>query len=126
MENYIITTIYFDGQFWAALIKKNADGVCYTGRYVFGSEPSNPEILHWMIYEFDKVPLLKTDGPVKIRFRKIVDRSEKSLTKSLDAFKESQKAFFEEKKTEKRKKNRESKQALWELKHQKAKEKKNH
>ena len=56
--NYTITTIYFDGQFWCALIERNIDGTNYCGRYVFGEEPSNPRLLHWMVNEFAEIPLL--------------------------------------------------------------------
>lgn len=68
--NYTITTIYFDGQFWCALIEQNRDGQNYTGRYVFGAEPTNPRLLHWIIHEFADVPLLPVDEKPKIRFKK--------------------------------------------------------
>ena len=42
----------------------------FTGRYVFGAAPSNPQLLHWMIHEFEDVPLLPVDGKPKIRFSK--------------------------------------------------------
>lgn len=97
-QNFTSTTIYYDGQFWSALIEKTDDGIYYTGRYVFGAEPTNPRLLYWMLYEFDKVPLYKTEQPVKITFKKIDLRSEKSFTKSLDAFKNAQTEYFEKQK----------------------------
>ncbi|MCQ2574268.1 MAG: YjdF family protein [Treponema sp.] len=32
-KNYTITTIYFDGKFWCALIEQNRDGQNYAGRF---------------------------------------------------------------------------------------------
>lgn len=110
MEDFTITTIYYDGQFWTALIEKQIVGAYYTGRYVFGAEPTNPRILFWMLYEFDKIPLFKTENPIKIRIKKITNRSEKSFTKSLDTFKNAQADFLSKKKTERRGKKREDKQ----------------
>jgi hypothetical protein len=38
-------TVYYDGQFWIGLVEfRDADGV-WAARHVFGSEPSNAELL---------------------------------------------------------------------------------
>lgn len=126
MEDFIITTIYYDGQFWSAFIEKKEAGIYYTGRYVFGAEPTNPRLVFWMINEFDKIPLIKTDSTVKIKFNKIKERSEKSFKKSLDAFKDSQSKFNAEKKTIRRAEKREDKQEEWKAKQKKRKEKRKH
>ena len=108
-KNYTITTIYFDGQFWCALIEQNRDGQNYAGRYVFGAEPSNPQLLHWMIHEFADVPLLPIDGKPKIRFRKLAKESGKragTIPKSLTAFSKAQKEYAEERKVQNRKQNK--------------------
>ena len=96
-KNYTITTIYFDGQFWCALIEQNREGQNYAGRYVFGAEPSNPQLLHWMIHEFANIPLLPVDGKRKIRFRKLAKESGKragNIPKSFKAFSKAQKEKF--------------------------------
>ena len=49
MDDFTITTIYFDGQFWCAFIQKKIDGEFYSGRYVFGAEPTNPQLIQWML-----------------------------------------------------------------------------
>ena len=69
--DYTLTTIYFDGQFWCALIEQCRNGKNYAGRFVFGAEPSNPEILNWMIFDFAKIPLLPMEGRTKIRLKKL-------------------------------------------------------
>lgn len=104
-NNYTITTIYFDGQFWCALIEQNRNGQDYTGRYVFGAEPTNPRLLHWMIHEFAYVPLLPVDKKTKIRFKKLAKScNEKSgIPKSLTAFSKAQKEYAQERKSQSRK-----------------------
>ena len=105
-NNYTVTTIYFDGQFWCALIEQCRDGKNYAGRFVFGAEPSNPQILNWMIYDFANVPLLPVEGRAKIRFKKLAKAEVKSKTysgiqKSLKAFSEAQKKCLQERKKQK-------------------------
>jgi len=37
-------TVYYDGQFWVALVERENDGMLEVARHVFGPEPSLPEI----------------------------------------------------------------------------------
>lgn len=105
-QNYTITTIYFDGQFWCALIEQNRDGKNYAGRFVFGAEPTNPRLLDWMIHEFANIPLLPVEEKSKIRFKKLArnnGKKESGIPKSLVAFSKAQKEYAEERKAQKRK-----------------------
>ena len=106
-NNFTVTTIYFDGQFWSALIEQCRDGKNYAGRFVFGAEPSNPQILNWMAYDFANVPLFPVEGR-KIRFKKLAKSETKSkagggIPKALKAFSEAQKAWMRERKKQNRK-----------------------
>lgn len=101
-DNFTITTIYFDGQFWCALIERCEDGKTYAGRHVFGAEPSNPEILTWMVHGFANVPLLPVKSRTKIRFKKLAKVEQKNvggIPKSLTAFSQAQKEYAKEHKT---------------------------
>lgn len=112
-QNYTITTIYFDGQFWCALIEQNRNGQNHAGRYVFGAEPSNPRLLHWMLHEFAYVPLLPVTEKSKIRFKKLAKNNTKKksrIPKSLVAFSKAQKEYAEERKSQKRKQKKIEKQ----------------
>ena len=126
MDECIITTVYFDGQFWSALIEEYRGGRLYTGKYVFGPEPSNPRLLHWMLYEFIDIPLYPVGAAVCSRPEKIAARSSGSLCKSLDAFKAAQSAYLSERKTVRRQKKRVEKESRWQLKQVKRKEKRRH
>lgn len=85
--DYTITTIYFDGQFWCALIEQCRNGKNFAGRYVFGEEPGNPRLLNWMKNEFSQIPLLPVEVKTKIRFKKLAENKQKGgIPKSLTAF----------------------------------------
>ena len=126
-NNYTVTTIYFDGQFWCALIEQCRDGKNYAGRFVFGAEPSNPQFLNWMIYDFANVPLLPVEGRRKIRFKKLAKSEGKSKTggipKSLLAFSKAQKEYAQERKAQKRKQKKLEEKEKYLVKHERKKRK---
>lgn len=125
--NFTVTTIYFDGQFWSALIERHQQNRCFVGRYVFGAEPSNPQILVWMLNDFSHVrlfPVNQNELP-KIRLKKIAVKNrtdsknaKNQIPKSLKAFSAAQKEFLAQKKSARRKQKREQKQELWKQKHE--------
>lgn len=127
-DNFTITTIYFDGQFWCALIEQCRKGKNFAGRYVFGSEPTNPQLLDWMISEFDKVPLLPVEGRTKIRFKKLAKAESKSgvagIPKSFIAFSKAQKEYAKERKILGRKQKKIEEREKYLLKQSKKKAKK--
>ena len=126
-NNYTVTTIYFDGQFWCALIEQCRDGKNYAGRFVFGAEPSNPQILNWMAYDFVNVPLLPVEGRTKIRFKKLAKSETKSkagcgIPKALKAFSKAQKEYSQERKSQNRKQRKLEEKQKYLLKQEKKKE----
>ena len=127
-DNFTITTIYFDGQFWCALIEQCRKGKNFAGRYVFGAEPTNPQLLDWMISGFDKVPLLPVEGQTKIRFKKLAKAESKSgvagIPKSLIAFSKAQKEYAKERKILGRKQKKIEEREKYLLKQSKKKAKK--
>ena len=126
-NNYTVTTIYFDGQFWCALIEQCRDGKNYAGRFVFGAEPSNPQFLNWMIYDFANIPLLPVEGRRKIRFKKLAKSESKSkaggIPKSLLAFSKAQKEYAQERKAQKRKQKKLEEKEKYLVKHERKKRK---
>lgn len=123
--NFTVTTIYFDGQFWCALILRHLQNQCFVGRYVFGAEPSNPRLIEWMLNEFSGIklfPVNQNELP-KIRLKKIADKkrtdsnTKNQIPKSLKAFSAAQKEFLAHKKSVRRKQKRKQKEELWKKKH---------
>ena len=123
-NNFTVTTIYFDGQFWCALVEQCRDGKSYAGRFVFGAEPSNPEIIHWMMHDFADIPLLPVEGRTKIRFKKLArtERNGGGIPKSLEAFSRAQKEYAEERKKQTRKQKKQEEKEKYLLIQNKKKE----
>ena len=42
-------TVYFDGQFWIGLVQQQDEGRLRVTRHVFGAEPSNIEVLQFVL-----------------------------------------------------------------------------
>lgn len=47
--------VYFDDPFYAILAERREGGALYVARQVFGPEPSEPEVLEWVLREFPKL-----------------------------------------------------------------------
>lgn len=48
-------TVYYDGQFWVGVVEVNDNGKLKAGRYLFGSEPKDSEILEFIHENIDEV-----------------------------------------------------------------------
>ncbi len=95
------TTVCFDGQFWIALVEKfDVDGNLSVGKYTFGAEPTNNDLLSFMLDRYALVPVYPSDVRVRVRARKSIREQERSTGKAKLAFKESQRAYFMETKKE--------------------------
>ena len=54
-------TVYHDGQFWVGLAKRVEDGRYGAARIVFGAEPSDEEILRFVISKWEKLAFFGDD-----------------------------------------------------------------
>jgi len=125
-----IFTIFFEDPFWVGVLEENYNGINYMGKHIFGTEPSNPELLQFFIYEFDKINKIKIGETEmetkKLGFKKSLSKSKKAQikigigTKSQNLF---QKAFEELMKI-KKKEHRVEKNMDKEEKYRKKQEKK--
>ena len=57
-------TVYHDGQFWVGLAERVEDGKYGVARLVFGAEPSNEEILQFVVGKWEKLAFFG-DKPAK-------------------------------------------------------------
>ena len=48
-------TVYHDGQFWVGLAEHVEDGRCGVARIVFGAEPSDEEILRFVVSKWERL-----------------------------------------------------------------------
>jgi hypothetical protein len=51
-----VFTVYFEDPFWVGLLESEEGGELVVARQVFGAEPSNAELLHFMLYRFADLP----------------------------------------------------------------------
>lgn len=55
-------TVYHDGQFWVGLAEHVEDGRYGAARIVFGAEPSNEEILRFVVNKWAKLSFFGHDS----------------------------------------------------------------
>lgn len=48
-------TVYHDGQFWVGVVEQDGKGKVMAGRYVFGAEPNDQDILAFVLQQIDAV-----------------------------------------------------------------------
>ncbi len=84
----VVTTVFFDGQFWIALIKKqDSSGTIFTGKYTFGPEPTNPRLLQFYLNDYVHVPCYP-GAPLKERSVHCLNRGDlKAGGSALDQWK---------------------------------------
>lgn len=57
-----VFTVYFEGPFWVGVLERDDGGCLLVARHVFGSEPTNAELLAFMLDGFAKMPRRKAAG----------------------------------------------------------------
>lgn len=55
-------TVYHDGQFWVGIIERIEEGRLEVARIIFGAEPSNEEILQFVIRSYEKLRFSSSSG----------------------------------------------------------------
>lgn len=55
-------TLYYDGQFWVGLIEHVEDGAYGVARIVFGAEPSDEEILQFILRRWHKLTFFEGEN----------------------------------------------------------------
>lgn len=51
----VTVLVYFDDPFYAILAERRESGALYVAREVFGPEPSEPEVLNWVLQRFPRL-----------------------------------------------------------------------
>jgi hypothetical protein len=94
----VVTTILFDGQFWIALVEKiAADGSISVGKFIFGPEPTNNDLLDFYHSKLALVQCHKSEQPVRIKKKRSIKEEHRITSKSREIFKELQSAYSHEK-----------------------------
>lgn len=51
-----VFTIFFEDPFWVGVLESDDEGRLTAARHVFGAEPTNAELLEFMLYRFHLMP----------------------------------------------------------------------
>lgn len=94
MDDFMTTIIFYDGQFWIAIIEKSEQGNLFIGKYVFGTEPTGPELIGWMRDTFANVPLFPTDHFPVFHHKKARRETTKNLINAKTRFSETLSAYL--------------------------------
>lgn len=127
-------TVCFDGQFWVGIVERVEDGALSSCRVVFGSEPSNEEVLDFVLREWVRLPL----GPAVACEERAMARNPKRRqrqaarelkkrgpsTKARLALAEQREALAREAATSNKERREEERRLRFKQKQKKAKEKK--
>lgn len=63
-------TLYHDGQFWVGIVEHVEDGRLGIARIVFGAEPSDEEILEFIVNGWEKLSFYGNEEPDKPKVAK--------------------------------------------------------
>lgn len=130
-------TIYYDGQFWVGVIEIQENGRLKAYRYVFGTEPSDTEVLEFVNQRLlavieksmqiginGKWNLNKKINPKRLQRQVAKEMKQKGIsTQAQEAIKEDIERRKVESKKLKKQRDDAFKQKQWEIKKQKAKQK---
>lgn len=126
--------VCFDGQFWVGYVERVENGLLSSCRVVFGAEPSNEEILKFVLREWTRLPLggsvtctpRKKAGNPKRRQRQAAKEMERHgpSTKAQRALAEQREHLAKECSAHRKRQRDEECQLRFEHKQKKAKEKK--
>jgi hypothetical protein len=120
-----VSTVFYDGQFWIALIERvDDDGRYSIGKYTFGPEPSNTDLLDFYLTKLSDIEFLPSDRKVKLaKVRKHPKDASERVKKSLAEFKELQSNYLLEKQCARRVEDRKADGERYREKREKKKEK---
>lgn len=82
-------TLYHDGQFWVGLIERVEDGAYGVARIVFGAEPSDEEVLQFVLHQWHKLAFFESkddeaETSAQSKLAKNPKRRQREVTKALN------------------------------------------
>ncbi len=120
----VTTTMFYDGQFWIALIEKTEDdGTLLVGKYLFGQEPSNGDILDFYLNRYDYVPVVAVPVEMRIKHKRSKKQENRSFSKAREAYGEEQRRLLAEGKRRLREKQQADRDSLYKKKRARKKQK---
>ena len=120
----VVTTIFFNGQFWVALIERiGDDGALEVGKYSFGPEPGFPELIHFYQNIYPFISLYRTEEHVRIKDRRKPEEQARCTSKSLLIYREQHKVAMGARKRDRKQRQIMEEKEKFRLKQEKRKKK---
>lgn len=126
-------TLYYDGQFWVGIVEHSEDGMFGVARIVFGAEPSDEEILRFVVDRWEKLDFFGDGESEPTKLAKNPKRRMRNAAKALrkpalstkvqQALSEQHEAMKSNLTSEQRRKQQDAKQAKYALRVKKRKQK---
>ena len=76
-------TLYHDGQFWVGVVEHTEDGKLGAARIVFGAEPSDEEILQFVVRRWEKLSFFGEERSISAKLAKNPKRRMRDAAKAL-------------------------------------------
>jgi len=119
-----VGTVFFNGQFWIFLLERiSTNKELYIGKYTFGSEPTNNDLLELYLNTLPYLKVNKTSITVRAKVKKCIKEQERITSKAKGIYKELQKKSMNDKKRNIKELEKINTQEKYLLKKIKAKEK---
>lgn len=77
-------TLFHDGQFWVGVVEHVEDGSLGVARIVFGTEPSNEEVLQFVVNRWEKLSFVGREEPDKPKMARNPKRRQREAAKALE------------------------------------------
>ncbi|MDU6850467.1 DUF2992 family protein [Eggerthella lenta] len=77
-------TLFHDGQFWVGVVEHVEDGSLGVARIVFGTEPSNEEVLQFVVSRWEKLSFVGRKDPDKPKMARNPKRRQREAAKALE------------------------------------------
>ncbi|MBR0596296.1 YjdF family protein [Sinanaerobacter chloroacetimidivorans] len=127
-------TVFFEDPFWVGVYERIVDGNLEAGRIIFGSEPKDYEIYHYILHDWNEIKFSKPIPTDEFearhlnpkRMQREISRQLKNYgvgTKAQQALKLQQEQKVQERKSSRRMRKEAEEDRKFELRQQKKKEK---
>ncbi len=76
-------TLYHDGQFWVGIVEHVENGRLGVANIVFGAEPSDEEILYFVVHQWERLAFFGSEEPEEPKLAKNPKRRMRDAAKAL-------------------------------------------
>ena len=127
-------TIYFEKPYWIGICVRYTASCVFSSRHIFGSEPSNSEILDFYLNHFDKMKFINCSindikyASKKVSYKKSLHKGRKEMSSgsrpAVEIYNMGLSEYLRDKKEQQKEKEKTCREEKFNLKQKKRKDKK--